>query len=243
MNKIILLEVGEKFPINEEMAGIVPMASDKEQIALTDDIAANGLREPVVLWRKEIVDGRCRQKACNIAQRPIMAKELDDSLTEDEVRIFVKSVNTRRNLTATQKIISACKDSFSNKLNKKISEIAVSWGVSETLLKNARYIYLKRPEFIAPLFEGLSVIITSQNGTETNTNKVSAIYAHIKREEQAIEEDNQHGWKEDSNIKTQAGKDWYYKQIKMIKTDCPITKMRLAELANYKFTTENKSED
>ena len=120
MNKIILLEVGEKFPINEEMAGIVPMASDKEQIALNDDIAANGLREPVVLWRKEIVDGRCRQKACIIAQRPIMAKELDDSLTEDEVRIFVKSVNTRRNLTATQKIISACKDSFNNKLNKKI---------------------------------------------------------------------------------------------------------------------------
>ena len=77
MNKIILLEVGEKFPINEEMAGIVPMASDKEQIALTDDIAANGLREPVVLWRKEIVDGRCRQKACNIAQRPIMAIQLN----------------------------------------------------------------------------------------------------------------------------------------------------------------------
>ena len=54
---------------------------------------------------------------------------------------------------------------------------------------------------------------------------------------------NKNEWSSEANIKTQAGKDWYYKQIKMINTDCPITKMRLAELANYKFTTENQSED
>lgn len=241
MDKVILLEAGKKFPINDKLAGIVPMASEKEQIALTDDIAKNGLREPIVLWRNQIVDGRCRQKACNLAMKPIMAKELDSNLTEDEVRIFVKSVNTRRNLTSTQKIISACKDSMENNDSRKVSDIALSWGISETLLKNARYIYIKRPEFIRPLFEGMSVEIVNQNGVDTITNKVSAIYAHIKREEQSIMEDDKHGWNEDSNIKTQAGKDWYYAQIKLIKSTCPIMKMRLAELANYKFELSSGS--
>ena len=50
-------------PIHE-YAGLVPMASEKEQVALTIDIKANGLREPILLWRGEVVDGRCRMKSC-----------------------------------------------------------------------------------------------------------------------------------------------------------------------------------
>ena len=48
MLNIKLLPVGETFPINQELAGLVPMSSEAEQASLTADIKANGLQEPVV---------------------------------------------------------------------------------------------------------------------------------------------------------------------------------------------------
>ena len=235
MDRVILQEVGKSFPINHKLAGVVPMASDTEQALLTEDIKKNGLREPITLYRGEIVDGRCRQIACLLSGTRIMAKELDDDLTEDEVRIFVKSVNTRRNLTSTQKIMSACRESL-RPGSGTVKDVAKAWGVSKTILDNARYIVRVRPEFLDPLFNGQGVTIIDSNGKKTVSTKVSAIYAYLRREEQAVKEDTQHGWDENAYIKTQAGKEWYYKQVKMADSIGSVKyKMLVAELANYKF--------
>ena len=239
MVDIKLLKIGATLPVNEELAGLVPMASEAEQSALTEDIKANGLKEPVVLWHGEIIDGRCRQIACTVAGKPLMARELDDTLTEEEVRIFVKSVNTRRNLTHTQKVMSACRESLRPNSNSVIS-IAKAWGISKALLDNARYIAKEHPEFVQPLFNGKTVNIINANGDTTVSNKISAIYAYIKRTEEKVKEDTQHGWSEDSYIKTQAGKDWYYSQVQQAETLGEAKyKMLVAELANYKFHTSS----
>jgi hypothetical protein len=229
---ITLLPVGESLPINHALAGLVPMASEAEQASLTADIKINGLREPVVLWRGEIVDGRCRQKACLLADKAIMAKSLDDDLSEADVRIFVKSINTRRNLTMTQKIMSACKDSFRPE-SPSVVAIAKSWGIGRDILNNARYLYKHNPEVIEPLFNGHSIEITDTNGKTITTNKVSAVYAYSRRIMESVVNDDTFGWKEDSYISTQAGKDWYYSTVATI-TDMH-TRMLIAELANYKF--------
>ncbi len=222
------------FDVNDELAGIVPMALPNEQAALNKDIFENGQREPIVLWHGKIVDGRCRQNAIKtMGLSRIDYKELDDNLSEDDVKIYVKSVNTRRNLTMTQKIIIACKESLKPN-SASVNEIAKQWGISFATLKNARYIAKMRPQFIEPLFNGKSVVITGSDGIEKDSNKVSTIYASIKREEENSKEDEQHGWKEDAYIITQAGKEWYYNFIKDKKYDIE-TKMALAELANYKF--------
>jgi hypothetical protein len=242
MQTIKLLPVGQKFPINEKLAGIVPMALPSEQEALTTDIKNNGQREPVVLWKGEIVDGRCRQKACLLAGKPIMAKDLDDELTEDEVKTFVKSVNTRRNLTATQKIIVACKESFTPAA-KSVAEIAVSWGISTTLLKNARYIYTERPDFIEPLFNGLAVPIVDKNNKPILSNKVSAVYAHVKREKENITMIEEHGWNEESLIKTQVGKDWFYDQKALIEERGIEHAIKLVALIADKVTRNKSKED
>lgn len=233
LRRVRLLNVGEALPINERLAGLVPMAMEDEQEALTRDIEANGLREPVVLWRGEIVDGRCRQKACLVLGRQIMAKELDDELTEEDVRVFVKSVNTRRNLTSTQKLISACKESL-RPGGPTISAVAKAWGVGEALLNNARYIARNRPGFIEPLFNGKSVSIVDIHGREVLSNKISAIYAYLQRQSRSVEEVVEYGYAENAYIKTQAGKDWYYSQLANM-NDVSV-RMALAELANFKFT-------
>ena len=237
MTRYVELKEGESFEINEELAGIVPMANMAEQAALTEDIRENGLREAVLLWRNKIVDGRCRQKACLATNTPVRAKDLNDDLTEEDVMVVVKSLNTRRNLSPTQKLISACKETFNPKNSKSVKELALAWGISFTLLKNARYIYTERPEFIEPLFQGNSVIIVGSNGKETQTNKISAIYAYIKREEENANRNDEHGWNPDAQIKTQAGKEWYYVQLGIIGKDTTVhIKMLLSEHANLKFT-------
>lgn len=191
------------FPINEELAGLVPMADENEQVALTQDIKENGQRLPITLWRGEVVDGRCRQKALVMLNRPIMYTELDDKLTKEEVRIYVKSVNTRRNLTMTQKVMSASREYLREGNKKSIAVVAKAWGVSDNFLKNAIYITKVDSDMADTLFNGGSIDIISSSGDVTQSNKVTAIYAHLKRlEEKAVEVSGleEHGWKEDSIV-------------------------------------------
>lgn len=223
------------FEINDELAGLVPMADEVEQAVLTRDIAENQQQDPIVLWHGKVVDGRCRQKALVTLGYHIMYRELDDELTEADVRVYVKSVNTRRNLTHTQKVMSAVRESLRPGA-KSIPVIAKAWGISEGVLKNGRFLAKHRPEFIEPLFNGGSVNIISAEGFDTTSNKVSTIYAAVRREMESAERDDEHAWSEESAIKTQKGKEWYYEFIKTNKVNDVPTKMALAELANYKFT-------
>lgn len=226
------------FPVNEKLAGLVPMASDAEQAVLTADINEHEQRDAIVLWRGEVVDGRCRQKALTTLGKHILYKELDDKLTEDEVKIFVKSVNTRRNLTPTQKVMVACRESISTTA-RPLMVIAKSWGISKEILGNARFIARENPSWAEILFNGGSVEIIDNNGRPKLTNKVTTIYAYLKKLSEAVEEDSQYAWQEDTYIKTQAGKEWYYSQVSSLdsQTDIMRVKMLLAELANYKFST------
>ena len=227
------------FEINEELAGLVPMADEIEQAVLTRDIAENQQQDPIVLWQGKVIDGRCRQKALVMLGSHIMYRELDDNLTEEEVRVYVKSVNTRRNLTHTQKVMSAVRESL-RKNSKSNSVIAKAWGISECLLKNGKFIAKHRPEYVQPLFDGHSINITSSEGYDTTSNKISTIYAAVKRELDAAEENEEHAWSEDSAIKTQAGKEWYYEFVKVNKvSDIPV-RIALVELANHKFVKGKK---
>lgn len=235
METKVRLKADGPFKVNEKLAGLVPMATAEEQAALTADIRANQQRDPIILWNKEVIDGRCRQQALVLLGYNILYKELDDNLTEDEVKVFVKSVNTRRNLTMTQKTMSACRQSLSPDA-AAVGKIAESWGISKKLLDNARYIAKQRPEFVEPLFNGTTVTIVNPKGQEVVSTKITAIYAYLKRMEEQATENNDHAWEANSYIKTQAGKEWYYEQLKDISDiGSTRTQMLIAELANYKF--------
>lgn len=235
------LKIGEVFPINEKLAGIVPMATSTEQKALTANIMENGLNEPVVLWRNEIVDGRCRQLACKLAGVAVRAIELGNELTEEDVLIWVKGANTRRNLTMAQKIMVASKESF-NEGSKSLDYIAESWAIGRRSLTMANYISKARPKFIEPLLNGLTVPIIDAKGKHKQTNKITAIYHHIKREEEDVTEVPSYEWCADDHIRTQAGRDWFYDFIKETATTNVKVMMELVVRANDKFKDDNSDQ-
>jgi hypothetical protein len=224
------------FPINHKLAGIVPMALPFEQAILIEDIRTVGQREPVVLWKGQVIDGRCRQRALVGLSKQIMYKELDDELTEEEVKTWVKSMNTRRNLTSSQRIAIACKQYVEYKATSTVPDVAKAWGIGEAILHNALWIYKQDPAVIETIFDGGSVPIADKLGKLIESNKITSIYAYMKKKAETVVITDS-AWKPDAFIKTQVGKEWFYEQMKQIGEIPPYARLLIAELANLKFAT------
>jgi hypothetical protein len=71
-----------------------PILSDEELADLAEDIKANGLRNPVVMYDGKILDGRNRTAACGRAG--VKATFVEFEGTDDEALAFVQSINGAR---------------------------------------------------------------------------------------------------------------------------------------------------
>lgn len=89
-------------------ADLFPMMSAAELEALTEDIAANGLRQPVVRYQGLILDGRNRLLACEKAE---VEPAFTDHKGDDESALaLVISLNVhRRDMTPAQRAMVAAK--------------------------------------------------------------------------------------------------------------------------------------
>lgn len=225
------------YPI-DELANIVAMANEAEQIALTEDIKRNGQREPAVLWQGRIVDGRCRQLACHTLGIELLVREVDSKLTREEVVAVVKSLNTRRNLTDMQKAMSAYKQQETAWQTNE--DIAKQWGLPISTYKNARYVAMNRPEFVEPLFNGKSIeVLDPDKGYKITTNKINTLARIVKKTREktlvVVDDSELVSFKVDGLIKTEEGKNAYYSIV----NTCNVTDMRiitaLIEWANLKY--------
>lgn len=227
------------YPI-DDLAGIVAMANEYEQMALTEDIRQNGQRDAAVLWHGKIVDGRCRQLACMTIGVDLKVMELDDKLSREEVAKIVKSLNTRRNLTPTQKMMSAYKEQEAAWRTNE--QMAKEWGLPLGSYKNARYVATNRPDVVEPLFNGKSVtVFDPDKGRDITTDKINTLARIIKKtaelETVVVDNSERVSFSVDSAIKTEAGKNWYYGKMETLgipNNDIAI-RMDYVELANYKF--------
>ena len=87
-------------------AELFPMMTDGELKALADDIKANGLQQPVVLYGAQLLDGRNRWRACEMAGVEVKVK---DWAGKDAVA-YVRSLNLhRRHLSSAQRAALAVK--------------------------------------------------------------------------------------------------------------------------------------
>lgn len=207
-----------------ELASIVPMMPEKEQVALTEDIKANGQKLAAVLWRGKIIDGRCRQVACEAIGKELEVKHLDDSLTEAEVRVIVKSLNTRRNLTMTQKIVSAYRE-FERGFGS-LDELATAWAVSKRSLSNCSYISKHKPEYLDPLFNGDSIeVLDVDKGKKIVTNKINTIARLIKAQEDTKvvvatpQQIAQREYNIDGQLQYEEHKKYFYEQVNRFKSE------------------------
>lgn len=88
------------------LANIFPLIEGPEFFALVDDIKANGVREPVIVYEGKILDGRNRWKAAQVAGVDAPTKPYDG----DDPLAFVISLNLhRRHLDESQRSMVSAK--------------------------------------------------------------------------------------------------------------------------------------
>lgn len=126
-----------------QIANVFPLIDGREFDELAEDIRANGVREPVILYEGQILDGRNRYRASQIAgvDCPMQTYQGDDPVG------FVVSLNLRRrHLSEGQRAWVAAKISNldwgqkSSEGSIDLSTAATLLNVSEPSIKRARVV-------------------------------------------------------------------------------------------------------
>lgn len=98
------------------LAGMFPTLSDGDLRSLADDIGANGLLEPITVLGGEILDGRNRFAACQLAD--VEARTVE--FTGTDPLAFVISMNLRRrHLSTSQRALIAAEMSGEQQQGKR----------------------------------------------------------------------------------------------------------------------------
>jgi hypothetical protein len=83
-------------------ADLFPMMSEAELRNLADDIKANGLNHPVVIYEGQVLDGRNRSRACKMAGVQVKTEDWVDPGCGPVAYVVSQNIH-RRHLTATQR--------------------------------------------------------------------------------------------------------------------------------------------
>ncbi|MGP0092380.1 MAG: AAA family ATPase [Xanthobacteraceae bacterium] len=114
-------------------AEIFPILSAEELNVLADDIAVRGLLDPIVLHDGQILDGRCRYLACQIAG---VEPRYETYVGDDPLGYVVSRNLHRRHLTASQRaLVAASLSDLNVGANQHTSSEGVPIGIAAALMK------------------------------------------------------------------------------------------------------------
>ena len=148
------------------LAEMFPVLEDCELKELAADIKANGLRQHIVVLDGMILDGRNRERACQLAR-------INPTFTPfkgDDPLAFVLSVNLhRRHLSASQRAMIAAelsnlkngqKTSSANLPSRPVTqpEAAAKLKVSERSVRDAKKLIEEKPDAVAAVKAGEKTI-------------------------------------------------------------------------------------
>jgi len=90
-------------------AKLFPELPKEDLEKLSQDIKENGQRLPIIRWKGQIIDGRNRLLACELAKVEPVIKDKDESFESDaDVADFICSMNlNRRHLNASERAVIA----------------------------------------------------------------------------------------------------------------------------------------
>lgn len=88
-------------------ADLFPMLSKAELDMLSSDIKTNGQVHPIVVWHDQILDGRNRSRACEMAGVEPKYKDVSEITEHDAIRFVVSCNILRRHLNESQRTMIA----------------------------------------------------------------------------------------------------------------------------------------
>jgi hypothetical protein len=153
-------------------ADVFPMLSEDELLELANDIAENGLREPLVLQVSEegktlLIDGRNRRAACELVKVTPDVRYLNG----EDATAFIFSTNiARRHLTAGQRAMAHARLYPAEKGGRGNKLVSIDTSLGHVTLSRARYILARSPMRADEVMSG----ITSLNAAYEETKKEQA---------------------------------------------------------------------
>jgi|SRR5208337_3510058 len=134
----------EEYPAHP-IAALFPMMKDDTEHPdvwekFKSDIKANGVQEPGVLWKGQIIDGRNRQAAAIEVGVPFrtITKEFPEGGTDAEILKFVLSANLhRRHLTDSQRAAIAGELANMERGDNQYTKVPPNGGPSQPLMTTA----------------------------------------------------------------------------------------------------------
>lgn len=221
-----------------ELAGMHPKMSEEDYIALKLSIESVGQREPIMLYKGKLVDGRNRLRACKELEIDILVCDLSSNAKIEDIKDIIMATEARRHESKTQKAINAFNYSVKQKCSKNIA--SKMFGVSEQLIKYVVFINnkAKRPDILEKLLDNHLVSIEGRKPTDSLVTVAKALKEEMEKDIIRDESEVVH-WSADAYLRTEESKDWYYNQVRMLNLDNNVpVKMLLVELANLKFKRE-----
>jgi len=173
-----------------ELANLFPLMHGHEYRELKNSIKENGLREPIVLHKGKILDGRNRYRACCELGIEILTCKPDG----DPLKIIIDLNLHRRHLSESQRAMVAASIANLNKGDNQHSPIglfttqddaAKTLNVGTTSLKRAKQVKEKGTDSLVDAVEQgriavFQAAILSNESTETQNAVVEKVNSGIK---------------------------------------------------------------
>ena len=101
--------MARKLEINKRFRDLIPPLADEERRQLEANIVADGCRDPLVIWRDQLIDGHNRYEICNRLKIQFETKPVD-FISEDDACIWIVTNQFgRRNLAPFTRVELALK--------------------------------------------------------------------------------------------------------------------------------------
>jgi hypothetical protein len=109
----------EKFEIHP-LASLMPSYTESEREGLRADILRNGVKVPLVIYEKKILDGRNRGYFASVLNKPVKIFEFTG--TEEEARRYVISLNIHRRHLNRLQLAILCEEIYGQRANEIAAE-------------------------------------------------------------------------------------------------------------------------
>jgi N6-adenosine-specific RNA methylase IME4 len=174
------IETGTIYLPFHDATSIFPDMTPDEFNELKGDIAANGLRQPILVFRNQVIDGRQRLRACKELALPPLYTTVN--VTEKNVTEYIVSMNLkRRHLNESQRAMVATRLATLGKGRKQNAAYAVTQSQASMML-NVSIDSIQRARAVDS--KGIPELVHAvQAGTldVTNASVISSLDSEVQR--------------------------------------------------------------